>query len=215
MKTITVKGTGTASAKVDYVEISLSLEAVDKSYEEAMTLASTHIEMLTESLVSAGFKKEDLKTTFFNVSTEYRNVKDKYENYKQIFVGYKVNHHLKLSFDFSTERLSTALSAISSSRVDPRFSIDFTVKNPDEINEEMLRSATENALRKAEVLCMAAGHKLGELQCIDYNWGELDIYSETRYMNEMPGKKACCSPIDFVPEDINISDSVKFVWEII
>ena len=35
--------------------------------------------------------------------------------------------------------------------------------------------------KKAEILCEAASVTMGDLIAIDYNWGELDIYSHTRY----------------------------------
>ena len=84
------------------------------------------------------------------------------------------------------------------------------------INEEMLRSATINAKRKAEILCDASGAKLGNLIAIDYNWGELDIYSHTRFdccEEAMAPMKACSIDID--PEDIDVSDTATFVWELV
>ncbi|MCD8123982.1 MAG: hypothetical protein LUE23_02965 [Lachnospiraceae bacterium] len=40
---------------------------------------------------------------------------------------------------------------------------------------------TLDAQRKAEILCEASGVKLGQLLNVDYNWGELEIYSNTQY----------------------------------
>ena len=57
---------------------------------------------------------------------------------------------------------------------------------------------------------------MGDFIAIDYNWGELDIYFHTRY--------DCCekalaiptfmAPVEIGPEDINVSDTATFVWEI-
>ena len=80
-----------------------------------------------------------------------------------------------------------------------------------------MRSATKNAREKAEILCNASGRKLGDLLSIDYNWGELNVYSDTGYGVE----RAClmkASPslqnIDIEPDDIDTRDSATFVWEI-
>lgn len=53
---------------------------------------------------------------------------------------------------------------------------------------------------------------------IDYNWGELNIVSRTSYEMEdalMPlaAMKKCCSP-EIEPDDIDVSDTVAFTWEI-
>ena len=45
------------------------------------------------------------------------------------------------------------------------------------ISEELLINATENAKTKAEILCKASGNTLGQLLNIDYNWGELNVFS--------------------------------------
>ena len=101
-------------------------------------------------------------------------------------------------------------------KVHPQLTIAFTVKDATAINEEMLRSATVNAKRKAEILCEASNVKMGQLLSIDYNWGELNIYSNTRYdMAEdcMP-MMAMPKSIDIEPDDIDVSDTATFVWEI-
>ena len=58
---------------------------------------------------------------------------------------------------------------------------------------------------------------LGSLANIDYDWTEVSVHSATRYMlaeNHMRGAYAEDSAIDIQPEDINVSDTVTFVWEI-
>jgi len=215
-RTITVKGIGKATAKPDCVVLTMNLEAKHKDYSKAMDLASDQIKQLNETLCSVGFEKSSVKTTNFNVRTDYDRIKDRNGNYQNVFCGYEVSHNLKLAFDFDLEKLSQALAAIAECLAHPQLSIAFTVKDSTSINEEMLRSATANAKRKAEILCEASGVALGELITIDYNWGELDIYSNTRFdccEAAMP-MMAAGSPIDIEPDDIDVSDTATFVWEI-
>lgn len=213
-RTITVKGIGKASAKPDCVELSMKLESIDRDYAEAMKNASEKLEALNNSLVRKGFEKSAVKTTDFSVRANYDSVKDKDGNYKSVFKGFLVSHSLKLCFDFDMKRLSEALFAVANCLSNPRISIAFTVRDSSALNEEMLRSATANARRKAEILCEASGGKLGTLISIDYSWGELSIYSDTRY--------DCCdrdvmpmtASIDIEPDDIDLTDAATFVWEI-
>lgn len=60
-----------------------------------------------------------------------------------------------------------------------------------------------------------AGVSLGELISIDYNWGELHLYSQTIYDTDEKCMKmsTSCAP-DIEPDDIDVSDSVSFVWEL-
>lgn len=216
-KTITVKGIGKVSAVPDYVVITMSLEAHENDYEETLELAAKKIEYLNASLVEIGFEKKTVKTTSFNVRTDYERVKDRNGNYKSVFNGYVCSHRLKVEFDFDTKRLAQTLYAISKCLAQPELSIVFTVKDASAVNKELLRSATINAKEKAQILCDASGVELGELLSIDYNWGELNIVSHTEYMLE---EKCMAMPvggladIDIEPDDIDVSDTATFVWEI-
>lgn len=218
MRTITVKGVGNVSAKPDYITISMTVESVDNNYDKAMDGAARRIESLKAAAVSAGYEKEALKTTSFNVETRYENVKDRQGNYMREFAGYACVYRLKLAFNFDSKQLAKVISAIAGSEANPELSIAFTVKNPAKVSEELLTSAAQNARAKAEILCRASGCEMGQLISIDYNWGELNIVSRTSYEMEdslMPfaAMEKCCSP-EIEPDDIDVSDTVAFTWEI-
>lgn len=215
-RTITVKGVGKASAKSDYVVLSMSLQAHHMNYEKTMEEATEQFDQLKKSLVSIGFDKESIKTKSFDVRVDQNQVKDKNGNYKYVFNGYIVSHTLNVEFDFDSKMLSYALNAVATCLANPQLTIAFTVKDATAINEMMLRSATANAKRKAEILCDASNVKMGQLLSINYNWGELNIYSKTRYdMDEdcMPMISMSRS-IEIEPDDIDVSDTATFVWEI-
>ena len=128
-RTITVKGIGRATAKPDYVVLSMILESKHKDYDKAMDMAASHIQHLNETLAAIGFEKGSVKTTNFNVRTDYDRVKDRNGNYQSVFNGYEVTHNLKLAFDFDTHKLSQALSAIAGCLSHPQLSVAFTVKD--------------------------------------------------------------------------------------
>ena len=73
-RTITVKGIGNVSARPDYAVISMEIESKAKEYAKAVELAAENIDQLTNTLMGAGFEKEALKTTNFNVRTELINI---------------------------------------------------------------------------------------------------------------------------------------------
>ena len=216
-KTITVKGVGKATVKPDQVEIRLTLSTKDKVYEKSMSIAAEQIDSLKTAFEKAGFGEGSLKTTNFDIRTVYDSVRDRDRNYVSVFSGYECTHNLKLVFDFDTKRLSAALGAIADSRVNPKINIDFTVKNPAAVNELILQDAAANARRKAEVLCAASGVKLGDLICIDYNWGEITYISQAKYAMEDCIMAAAAAPcdIDIDPDDIDAGDTATFVWEIV
>ena len=215
-RTIAVKGVGSLRVKPDWVVFSLELEAKDKVYERAVALSSEQIEELTSALVRAGFEKEDLKTTAFQVRTEYRSEPNEKGNYIQVFDGYVCHSGMKLAFDLDIARLGETISAIGGCRARPEMSISFTVKEPEAVNRQLLQAAADNARGKAEALCAASGVTLGELQRIEYDWSELRAFSRTAVSADreaMPMMKNAFRA-NMTPEEIQLSDSAAFVWEI-
>lgn len=217
-RTITVKGIGKASARPDTVVLSMRLEARDPRYDKAMETAAQQIEQLNGCLMALGFAGESVKTTNFNVSTEYDNVQEQQGHYRQVFRGFVCSHQLKLTFDFEPQRLSDALGAIAQCLASPQLRVAFTVGDPTAVSEALLREAAANARQKAALLCQAAGVQLGALRSIDYNWSELNVFSNTRYemgedclANEMPRMARAMS---ITPDDIDVRDTATFVWEI-
>ena len=215
-RTITVKGVGKATVKPDQVVIRMSFEAKDKNYDQTMALAAQQVADLKQAFANAGFEKDALKTIDFDIRTDYDRVKDRNQNYISVFAGYECTHRAKVVFDWKAELLAAALGAIAASMVNPTINIDFTVKNPAAVNELILQDATQNAKRKAEILCAAAGVKLGQLLDINYNWGEIELYAQTKYSVD-DCLAASCAPcdIDIDPDDIQAGDTATFVWEIV
>ena len=124
-RTITVKGVGKATVKPDQVEIRMSFDATDKSYEKAMELAAEQVKDLKLAFLVAGFGKDAVKTTDFHIHADYDRVKDKNQNYVSVFVGYECSHSAKVVFDWKPELLGAALGAIANSIAKPTISIDF------------------------------------------------------------------------------------------
>jgi len=216
-RTITVKGVGSVSAKPDYIVLTLSIEEKDKSYEKALDGAARKIDLLEAVARRAGFKRGTLKTISFNVSTQYENIKDRDGTFQRVFAGYGCFYRLKLSFDFDNKRLASVLNAIAASGADPELSISFTVKDPAKVSEELLASVSANAREKAEILSRASGVELGQLIRIDYDWGELNIISPTRYeLGDcvMPMMVRSSRAPEIEPDDIDLHDTATFVWEI-
>ena len=211
-RTITVKGSAKLSLRPDYVVIAMTLTAEDKSYDEAMAQGDTRLEALRDALAAVGYDRKDLKTTNFNVSTEYDFQNDQYGNGRRVFRGYACTHELKLTLDFDAAHLGETLSAITGCEAAPELNVRFTVKDPDAVSDELLRQASDNALRRAKVLAAASGVSLGQLVRVYYSWGDRDFVSPTAFA---AGGMLRKTSMDFTPEDIDLNDQATFVWEIV
>ncbi len=215
-RTITVKGTGRISLKPDLTVVTMTLTSLNKDYDKSMAEAADRLSQLRAALVAIGFSGEDLKTTNFNVNTEYESQPDKNGRYRSVFKGYACRHGLKLEFGFDTKRLSAVLSAVAGCIAEPELNIRFTVKDREAAADELLRSAAGNARHKAEVLAAASGVRLTQLLAVNYDWADVNMYSRTEYAMDRKCMAMPAGGVDmsFTPEDVDLSDSAAFIWEI-
>lgn len=213
-RTITVKGTGKVSAKPDLIVVKMELTSRSARYEETMNDAALAVTRLQKAVDQAGFAKSDLKTIDFSIDTDYESYRDEQGNYKSRFQGYVCKQKTKLEFTLDTKQLSAVIEHVSNSLAEPKLSISFTIKDADSIQDELLASAAANARHRAELLAKGAEATLGDLLQIDYTWGEIHLYSPTRLMlgDEMLFSEAAMPELE--PDDIDLSDSATFVWEI-
>ena len=118
---------------------------------------------------------------------------------------------LKVGLNFDKKRLGEVLVAVAKSKAAPEFNIDFTVKDVNAVKDELFARCATNARAIANGLCAGAGCRLGEILSINYSWDEIDIHmGSCTCAAEADG----CSAPDIDPDDIDVSDSVTFVWSI-
>ena len=214
---ITVKGIGTVSSKPDTVVLTMDLDSRHAEYGKCMKLAARELETLRRTITGCQFADDALKTTDFRIEAVYKRHKDSAGNWHDLFEGWSCEHGLKLEFPLDCERLSRVLAALEKCDTHPKIKVKFRVADSNAVSEALLRDAAQNARRKAEILCAASGVTLGELVNVDYNWGELSIYSRTDYENVYEGAIfSSCSEkaISIDPEEVKNSDTVTFVWNI-
>ena len=219
MKTIRVTGKGEIRLHPDTARITIDLEGHYKEYTDTLRRSAEDTEALKDLLQPFGFERSDLKTLSFNIDAEYESFREKGE-WKQRFKGYQFLHSVRLQFPSDNERLGRILYALANSRLSPEFRISYTVADPEAARNELLGKAVADSKAKAAVLTEAGGVRLGEIQTIDYSWGRLDIEYRPMRSNmlcdcEAPMATKASYDIDIEPDDIELSDTVTVVWEIL
>ena len=219
MRTIRVTGKGNLKLHPDLTRITVTMTEIYKDYAETLKRSTEDTEALASLLGRFGFVRTELKTLNFSIDAEYESYREK-DEYKQRFAGYRYRHTLKIEFSSDNERLGKVLYALANSELHPEFNIAYTVKDREAAKNELLSKAVDDAKKKAVVLAGAAGLALGEIQTVDYSWGEIDMVARPVNRLMAAGKMAVCGSadesysMDLEPDDIEVSDTVTVVWEI-
>jgi uncharacterized protein YggE len=220
-RTITVKGEGKLELRPNLVSINITIECIDKDYKKSIRKVAKGVNELSSKLIALGFDESDIKTVDWDTEQEYeyRAVKGRRRSEK-VFMGYRTKHILKIEFGVDEGRLPQTIAAVAGLSVTPEFSIQFTVKDQAAASDLVIADATKNACARARIIAELSGAKLGKPIMIDYNWGEYRFHSSTHVNIDMMRK---CAREDDVhgyqapniePENINIRDTITFVWEI-
>ena len=143
---------------------------------------------------------------------------DQNDDYKRRFVGYKFAHHTEIRFPNDNKQLGRTLYELSQCPVEVEFTISYTVSNPEDVKNELLKKAVEDSKTKAEILAKSAGVNLGEIERIDYSWGELQIVShpiDTFTRQPMLFEAEASYDIDIEADAIDVDDTVTIEWELL
>jgi len=221
-RTIKVTGKGKIAVKPDRIRLIINLQDSRENYDELLRQSAQQVDSLRDSFEKLGFGRTELKTTEFHVSAKYESYQSRDKAWKKRFIGYEFRHCLKLEFDADNEMLGKVLYALAHNPVDPEFRIVYTVKDVEAAKNLLLGKAVEDSRAKAEILTKAAGVKLGVVVTIDYSWDEVQLVSTPMSRNAglyrgiaMEADGAAAYQADIEPEEINVSDQVTVVWEII
>ena len=217
-RTMRVTGKGKLSVKPDTICLAIEAEGVFPDYEKTIKESADQTKVLRESLEKSGLSGKELKTKHFSIQAEYESYRDKHDDYKRRFVGYKFAHHTEIRFPNDNKQLGRTLYELSQCPVEVEFTISYTVSNPEDVKNELLKKAVEDSKTKAEILAKSAGVNLGEIERIDYSWGELQIVSRPidNFMGQPMLLEAEASyDIDIEADAIDVDDTVTIEWELL
>lgn len=119
-----------------------------------------------------------------------------------------------MKFPIDNELLAQLMTKFSECPIRPSVEIGYTISNPEPVRNELLAKAVADSTAKAKIMTSAAGAQLGEVIDIDYSWNEINIYHRDQTFRN--NDSMCIGSVpDFTPEDMDLSDTVTVIWEIV
>ena len=213
-RTVRITGKGKIIITPDQVIFSLNQSQVKKDYDEAGAEAASAKNELDDVLRSIGIDVKNLKTVRFSIDAEYTSYK-RNDEWKRKLIGYRYSHQMKLKLDLEHKMIADFLRAVSKMRYMPEFDMNYSLKNPENAKNMLIKDAIKDSRIKALSLTKALGVELGEVINIDYSWMHVDIMSRNYSAVECDAMMLSGSvKMSMEPDDIELEDSVTVIWVI-
>jgi uncharacterized protein YggE len=217
-RTIKVTGKSNIKASPDCTRISLNITAVLPEYDKCLKRSVEDMNVIVRCIKQFGFERGELKTSNFEINRKTESYRDNRGDWKYRFIGYEYTQNLSFNFKNDNKRLGQILYALAHLSIVPEINISYFCSDVETIKNQLLESAIKDAKRKAELLTAASGVMLCEILDIDYSWINVTLESDDIKFCKPMVLEECCAPaaydVDFEPDDISTSDSVRITFRI-
>ncbi|MFZ5391492.1 MAG: SIMPL domain-containing protein [Patescibacteria group bacterium] len=187
--TISITGEGKVTAIPDVAIISLGLENRAQTVAAVQNDSTKKMNEIISYLKGLDIDKKDIKTTAYNLRPIYSYAP---ETGKQIFDGYELNQTVEVKIR-QLDKASQALGGALEKGANQIGQLNFTVDNPEQLQNEARLKAIAQAKQKAADLAEAAGVNLGKVRTFSEN-----INSPTPYRS-------------YLSQDMAYTESAKVV----
>jgi uncharacterized protein YggE len=170
LSTIVVSGTGVAFATPDIATFSFSVSADAKAVADAQSAVNSKIDAVLASLKGLGIDDKDIQTTNYNIYPKYTYAptvcSQSYPSYcpptKQVPDGFTATQTITVKVR-KTENAGQALGLAGEKGATDISGLNFTVDDPNAVNNEARDKAVTEAKTKAEALAKSLGVRLGRV----------------------------------------------------
>ncbi len=158
--TVKVSASHTETFSPDEIIVLLRVNLTGPDRNQLLTKLKTSVEGLTEFAESLNIPKDSLVISDFSLDKSWSWFKG-----KRSFNGFELSQNIKVTLPDPSKvsRFSEGLSTIADVEI---LSMQPMVRNQEEKENQILKTATQKAKKKAELLAKASGEDLGEVQMI-------------------------------------------------
>ncbi len=211
---LNVVGVARVSVTPDVAVLTLSAKEFGVDMSTALERLRKKTASYTELFQTLDFKREEVKTTAFDVSKNRI-----YSNNKYIDTGYIASQNMLVEFTYTQEKLTAILNMLAKSKEDIDFTFSFKLSEllKQEVQAEVINKSVADGKKKAKLIAQASGQVLGVL--VDITYGSFGNNYDMRLvegefdMAPPPMKSSGVrSYLAFTPKDITFKDSMTLIY---
>jgi uncharacterized protein YggE len=207
ISTLTVSGTGEATADADMVTIVLGVQTRNESAAGAVADNARMMASSIEALKMAGVPEDEIKTSGFSIYP----TRDWIDGKLSDKVVFEVSNQVTITLDLTDEvDVGEVLDSAVGAGANSVEGVTFGLRDPTSVQEEALEDAVVDAMGKALVISEAAGVTLGRILSISEGGASPVPMAESRVY--FAADAGAATPI--VPGDVEVTATVTITYEI-
>lgn len=205
-----IQGTGRMKVHPDQTTVLVQVASTNTEAGRAVQLVSEQLEQLLKKIQQAGFEKNEIKTSQF-----YLQENNEWRDGRMFRNGYTARQTLEVTFALDPKRMTrlTNVFADTPEGVTFQFAFGLSDKLQQQVKEELIRRAMQDAREKGAVIARSANIRLGIIRRIEYGSQEVRPYEQADMRaNTMRQQEAQFPQTDI--QDMELSDQIRVVWTI-
>ena len=199
---LTVIGTATVTFQPDMAELSVGVETHGETVSGAVEASAETMNAVMAALEAAGVEASDLSTSNYYVGMDYS-----YDSSPARVVGYYVSNTLNVIVR-DIERIGEVIDAATAAGANQVYGVNFRSSQQSDNYDRALTLAIQEGMRKAQLMAVAGGHALGQLQKIEESG--VQAYSVRAAFDTA----AKASGTSIMPEELSVTASVTMTYEL-
>ncbi|MBE5927302.1 MAG: DUF541 domain-containing protein [Lachnospiraceae bacterium] len=217
-KTIKIKGSGSMCFVPDWLELNITLESVDTSYNKAMQYHCEKIGKLIDAIESIGYHGSTLISIYFTTdAVDDFNVSFDREKFNK--KGTKVTQQFKLGMPYDIRELEKVVHSILDCGIASEVLIIQTVSDKEALQEKLLKKVVKDSKRKAIAMARATGAKVGSIVSMEYKIKDIEYegYISQEFFEHkfVPITSGYLFGYDFIPNECEAKEEIEILWELV
>lgn len=222
-RSVTVEGFGTASAEPDIAHVQLGVEIINADAQQAIQESNQRMSAVIEAVKEMDVEDKDIQTTRYNISVQQPPEKARpmmeapepaqptEEEQPAPELRYRVNNRVRVTLrDLSQvgQLLQNALDA-GANTVD---NVNFSIENPEALQQEARDRAIADAKDKAEQLAAGFDAAIGPVRQITERGGR-GVVAE-RVALETEAAQAAGGRVPIAGGEVSVSVDIQAIFEL-
>lgn len=209
---LTVLGQAKMKVIPDVTTINIALTSVHPEYSQSIQNLENKVSELKSFLKKQGIGEKYIDSENFQVDKQYDFV-----NGERKYMGYNAKLWIQLKFENDNALANKIINAIGESNTESEISIGYEISlaKQDSVNTELIKSAIEDAKKKAALIAASTGQELVRIAKINYGVREnvdVDPPVEGLVMHETMAAGVQRKSFTITPKEMIQSTHIIIYW---